>query len=458
MKVTNLFFVPLLGACRGWLARGLAGSSLALMATLVQAGLPIQSWHTPQGAKVMFVETRGLPILDVQLDFVAGRAYDPPGKAGLAAMTRGLLDAGAGALDEDAIANRLADVGAQLGGGVDHDRASVSLRTLSAESERTVALAILQTVLQQPTFPAAILAREQQRVMAQLREAQTQPGYVASQRLARAMYPQHPYGQDSTPESVATLTRDDVVTFYRQHFTAAQAVVNIVGDVSRAQAEVIASQLVAALPEAAAPAALPVPALPAAGIERVTLPAQQAHILVGMPAIARGDADFFPLLVGNYVLGGGGFVSRLLKEVRDVRGLAYSTYSYFQPRRVAGPFEIGLQTKVSQADAALKVVNDTLARFLAEGPSAAELQAAKANLVNGFVLRLDSNRKVLENLAAMGFYGLPLDYLERWPERVQAVTAEQVRAAFRRHVQPAHLVTVVVGGEQSAAASAGEAR
>ncbi|HWS74444.1 MAG TPA: insulinase family protein, partial [Quisquiliibacterium sp.] len=144
-------------------------------------------------------------------------------------------------------------------------------------------------------------------------------------------------------------------------------------------------------------------------------------------------------------LGGGGFVSRLYDEVREKRGLAYSVYSYFAPSLQRGPFTIGLQTKKEQTELALQVVRETLARFLSEGPTEAELAAAKANLVGGFPLRIDSNMKILDNLSTIGWYRLPLDWLERWPQRVEAVTPQQVREAFARHVRPEALATVVVG-------------
>ena len=192
--------------------------------------------------------------------------------------------------------------------------------------------------------------------------------------------------------------------------------------------------------------------LPARQTIRVPHPAAQAHIAVGQPGIRRGDPDFFPLLVGNYILGGGGFVSRLTSQVREQRGYAYSVYSYFAPQRDVGPFQIGLQTKGSQADDALRVVAATLDEFLAKGPTEAELQAAKDNLINGFALRLDSNRKMLEQVAAIGSFGLPLDYLDTWRDKVRAVSAQQIRDAFRRHVSPQHLVTVVVGGDGDKAA------
>jgi len=187
------------------------------------------------------------------------------------------------------------------------------------------------------------------------------------------------------------------------------------------------------------------PGLPKGGLTQLAHPASQAHIYLGLPAIERGNPDFFPLLVGNYTLGGGGFVSRLYAEVREKRGLAYSVYSYFSPMLQPGPFTIGLQTQKEQTDLALRVVRETLDRFLKDGPTQAELDAAKSNLVGGFPLRIDSNRKILDYLIAIGMYRLPLDYLERWPERVQQVTVQQVRDAFERIVRPEFLSTVVVG-------------
>ncbi|MCX8018216.1 MAG: insulinase family protein, partial [Rhodocyclaceae bacterium] len=170
-------------------------------------------------------------------------------------------------------------------------------------------------------------------------------------------------------------------------------------------------------------------------------------IHIGLPALRRTDPDYFALLVGNYTLGGGGFVSRLMKEVREKRGFAYSVYSYFGPRVLEGPFEIGLQTKREQAGEALKVVETVLGEFLANGPSAQELAAAKKNLIDGQALRIDSNAKLLGYLSLIGFYGLPLDYLDQFPRRVEAVTRDDVRLAFQRHVRPEHLITVIVAAD-----------
>ena len=420
---------------------------LGFVAQATLAGPKIQHWVAPSGARVFFVENHALPILDVQVDFAAGTAYDPVGRTGLASMTRGLLELGVDGMDETQIASRMADLGALLSGGADMDRASVSLRTLSAADKRIPALDLLRAVLVSPQFPAAAFEREKARTVAALKEAMTRPEALAGKAFWSAMYPGHAYGQQSTPESVANIVRDDIPTFYRTHYTAARATLAIVGDLSRSEAEALAQQLTTDLPSGAGAAPLTDPLLPVAVEQRIAHPAAQAHVLIGLPAIRRGDPDIFPLLVGNYSLGGGGFVSRLMKEVRDKRGLAYSVYSYFHPMALPGPFQIGLQTKKAQANDALKLTRGILTGFLAEGPSESELQAAKQNLVGSFPLRLDSNRKILENVAVIGFYGMPLDYLDTYAENIEKVTVADIRAAFSRHVKPGHLVTVVVAGE-----------
>ncbi len=428
------------------LAQLLCPLCLALSAQMAAAGPKIEHWIAPSGARVFFVENHSLPILDVQVDFAAGTAYDPQGKAGLASLTQALLDMGVRGMDETLLSNRLGDLGAQLSGDADMDRASVSLRTLSAADKRVPALDVLRAVLTSPQFPADVLEREKARTVAGLKEELTRPDAIASNALWAAMYPAHAYGRQATPESVNALVRADLVAFYRNNYTAQRATMAMVGDLSRAQAEILAQELTSGLSSSSAVATLEMPQLPVATEQRIAHPAAQAHLMMGMPALKRGDPDFFPLVVGNYSLGGGGFVSRLMKEVREKRGFAYSVHSYFLPLAQTGPFQIGLQTKKAQANDALKVARDVLAAFIAEGPSEAELQAAKQNLVGSFPLRLDSNRKILDNVSVIGFYGLPLDYLDRYAENVERVTAAEIRAAFARHVKLDNMLTVVVGG------------
>jgi len=186
--------------------------------------------------------------------------------------------------------------------------------------------------------------------------------------------------------------------------------------------------------------------LSAAAERHIEHPSSQTHILIGQPGMRRDDPDYFALYVGNYVLGGGGLVSRLNAEVREKRGLSYSVYSYFLPMAQQGPFQMGLQTRNDQADEALKVLRATLAQYVTEGPTAAELEAAKKNITGGQALRIDSNRKILEYLAVIGFYDLPLDYLETFNAKVEALTLDRIHDAFERRLQPERMLTVRVGG------------
>ena len=420
---------------------------ILLISQVTLAGVKIEHWISPSGARVYFVESRVLPMLDIQVDFAAGSMFDPTGKSGLAALTRGTLDLGAGKFDETAIAEQMADIGANLAGGADTDRASVALRTLSAKDKREPALEILKNVLHAPRFDSAIFEREKTRTIAGLKEAMTRPDSIGGKAFWAAMYPNHPYGRQATPESIAALSRDDLVGFYARYYNAANASITLVGDLSRNDAEKIAESIAAGLPKGE-PATLPAaPEKPKKSLIQLAHPASQAHVFIGLPAIERGNPDYFPLVVGNYSLGGGGFVSRLMKEVRDKRGYAYSVYSYFAPMRQTGPFQIGLQTKRSQAKDAIKVTRDVLDGFLKDGPTEDELSAAKANLTGSFPLRLDSNKKLLENVAVIGFYGLPLDYLDQYQAKVQAVTVDQIKAAFARHVRPENLITVTVAAD-----------
>lgn len=427
------------------LFRSVAACAAMSLTLSAWAGLPIQSWTAKTGARVLLVESRSIPMLDIAVDFDAGGKRAPSGKAGLAGLTNGMLALGSGGLNENQISERFADVGAQRGGRADFDRAGVTLRTLSSKAERDASIALLASIVQTPAFPEDALNREKARAIAGLKEAETKPEAIANKAFFQAMYGSHPYGANATVASVTGITRADIEGFYRANYAASRAVVSMIGDISRSEAEAIAEQLTANLPQGTTPVALPPIGTPDSTPKRIAHPATQSHILLGMPSLSRGDPDFFALTVGNYVLGGGGFVSRLMNEVREKRGLAYSVYSYFMPLSEPGPFQLGLQTKKEQANEALKLVNSVVAEYVEKGPTAAELKAAKDNLAGGFALRIDNNRKILDNLSVIGFYKLPLDYLDRWVDNVERVSVADVKAAFARHVKPAQFATVVVG-------------
>jgi zinc protease len=411
----------------------------------VDARVEIRHWVAQSGARVYFVETHALPIVDVAVEFSAGSAYDPRDRAGLGRLTLAMLKAGSARYSEVETGRRIADSGADLRSSFDVDRAGFSLRVLSSEAERTRAMETLAEMLQAPRFPAEALERERARAVANAREGETQPDRIAEKRLYALIYPAHPYGFSASPETLAPINREDVERHYRLHYGSTRAVVTIVGDIDRVAAQALAESLTSRLAPGADSALPPVTPAPGGEVARIAHPSAQSHVVLGLAALSYGDPDYFPLLVGNHILGGGGFVSRLTKEVRSRQGYAYSVYSYFRPAAREGPFLVGLQTRRDQANDALKRTLELVAEFVARGPTAAELAAAKKSMMGGFPLRYDTNRKVLDQVAAIGFYRLPLDWLDAYPAKVQGVTLAQVRDAFERRVVPAKLSIVVVG-------------
>lgn len=428
----------------------------ALSGASAWAALPIQNWTQANGARVWLVESRGLPMVDIQVDFDAGSRRDPADKAGLFSATAGMTSKGLAAkggqpaMDENQLSEAWADLGAGFGAGASSDRMSFTLRSLTDPQLLPKAVQLGARQLGDPSFPDAIWARERDRMSAAIREANTRPATIANRAYEQAVYGGHPYGYDTTEQTLARITVADMRELHARYLEPCRAKVSIVGDLGRAQAEQVVTALLARLPQrgatcAALPPVVEVPPLAAAQERNIPFASAQAHVLLGQPGYKRNDPDFFPLLVGNYTLGGGGFVSRLTTEVREKRGLSYSVYSYFAPGMHAGAFTIGLQTRPDQALQALQVTREVLARYVAEGPTAEELKAARDFLIGGFPLRLDSNAKLLDNLANIAWHELPLDYLDTWTKKVEAVTAEQIRAALARKLQPQKMVTVVVG-------------
>ena len=387
-------------------------------------------------------------MLSDLVNFPAGSARDTKSTSGVAGVTRYMMTLGAAGMSEEVITNKFADIGAVLGGELDSDRAAFKLRTLTSES--TKALETFNAILHKPDFPQTVLDREKVRIIAGINEAATQPESISSKAFMKALYGAHPYSLEESGEvdTITAMKRDDLVAFYNQYYSAKSAVIALIGDMTETQARAIAESTSAGLPQTPVVQKIAEVTLPtAANNQSISHPATQAHILLGYPGIKRGDADYFPLYVGNYILGGGGFVSRLTEEVREKRGLVYSVYSYFMPMAELGPFQIGLQTKKDQASGALKVVNATVAKYIQGGPTEKELKAAKDNIIGGFPMRIDSNGKILDYLSVIGFYKLPMTYLDDFNKSVAKVTTKQIKEAFQRRIKPENFVSVTVGAQ-----------
>jgi zinc protease len=418
------------------------------------AAIPITHWIQASGAQVYLVESPAIPMVDVQIDFDAGGRRDPVSQPGLANLTAsgtayGVRAHGAEpALDENGLSDAWADLGASFGGSAGVDRMSFALRSLTYPDLLEKATALAARQLGEPAFPELPWLRDRPKLVASLKEAQTRPANLAAKAFSQAVYGSHPYGAQTTEESLGRISAADLRARHGQALRACGAKVSIVGALNRAQADALVQTLLASLPGGGCeslPAVPEVQALTQAYEEHIAFASAQAHVLIGQPGVKRDTPDFFALTAGNHILGGGGFTSRLTEEVREKRGLSYSVFSAFAPGLHAGTFTIGLQTRPDQAQQALDLVRQVLAQFVAEGPTEKELKAAKDNLIGGFALRLDSNRKLLENVANIAWNKLPLDYLETWTAQVQKLTVEDIRAAFARTLQPEKMVTVVLG-------------
>jgi len=424
------------------------------------AAIPIEHWTQPSGAQVYLVQSPAIPMVDVQIDFDAGDRRDPVDKAGLASVTAGMVShgvaagigAGEPALDENALGQAWADLGANFSAGAGSDRMSFSLRSLTYPDLLGQAVQLAARQLAQPAFPADIWQRERGSLQSALKEANTRPGTLAGRAFAQAVYGAHPYGYEMTETTLDKIDVADMQALYRRAITPCRAKVTVVGAVSQVQADSLVMQLLGKLPVDPKAGCSPLPVVaevqPLVGPseQHIAFDSAQAHVLIGQPGYKRDDPDHFALTVGNYILGGGGFVSRLTHEVREKRGLSYSVSSGFAPGMHAGAFVIGLQTRPDQANEAVTVAREVLTNFVTNGPTQAELQAAKDNLVGGFALLIDSNRKLLGNVANIAWNNLPLNYLDVWTQQVEKVTLADIKNAFARKLQPERMVTVVLGG------------
>ena len=420
---------------------------LLTFSQITLAAAKIEHWQTIGGSRVYYVHTEGLPMADIQVVFNAGSASDGQ-QFGLSALTADLLDTGAGKWNADEIAQRFESVGAQFGVSSSMDTTTVSLRTLTDKTLFDKALETMQVILTKPAFNQADFKREQRRTLSGLKQQEESPAALASIAFYNALYGTHPYAhpESGVIKTVSAFKAADIRHFYQKSYVADNAIVVIVGALSKQQAEQTAEQLLAGLPLGKRPETLPDVAMPLKATQQhIEFPSSQTHVLVGLPGSYRKDPDYFNLYVGNHILGGSGLVSKLFDEIREKRGLAYSASSNFMPMLKPGPFLISLQTRNDQTAQALQVLNQTLADFINKGPTEVELTAAKKNITGGFAMRFDTNKELAGYVAMIGFYEMPLDYLDTFQQKTEQVTVASITEAFKRRVNPQLLQTITVG-------------
>lgn len=418
--------------------------------TQAQAVPTIQHWTTDEGLKVYFVESNEIPMLDIRLVFDAGSARDSDEKAGLARMVSFMLGQSAGGKSADEMAAGFADVGAGFGASASSDSASLSLRSLTDQAFLEPAIALFLTAISQPDFTPQDLSRGQRQFLVALEAEKADPGSIAAKAFNKAIFGDHPYGRPGkgNEDSIAGLQRDDLRSFFQRYYVSRNGVLAMVGAIDRGKAERIAKDISAKFPAGQKAAPLPeVKSLQKPSEIRQAFPSKQAHVMIGAPGIRRDDPDRHALMLANHVLGGGGFTSRLVKQVRKERGYVYSIYSYFSPMAQRGAFMVGMQTRGSQVADAIDVARDELQKFLEDGATQEEFDAAKANITGSFPLRIAGNAQIVQNLSAIGFYGLPLDYLDTYISRIDAIELGEAMGAFRKHIDADNLVTLIVGGD-----------
>ena len=422
---------------------------ISLVSNQAFALAPIKHWQTSQGGQVYFVASPGLPMVDIRLVFDAGSARDGT-QHGIASITASLLETGAGQWNADQIAQRFDAVGARYNYATNRDTSWLGLRSLTQADLMEQALATFEQIISKPEFTQEEFQRLKEQKLIGLKQQQERPGYIAKKAFYQSIYGQHPYAHlvGGSIETLDKIQLSDVQHFHQKYYVRKNAILAIVGDLTEQQARQIAETLFKQLPQGSKAKGLPVVNLPEKGkTQHIDFSSTQTHILAGLPVLSRKDTDYFPLYVGNYILGGGGLVSLLFNEIREKRGLAYSAHSYFSPLAESGPFTVGLQTQNKQSNTAIGVMHKTVANFINQGPTAEQLIAAQKNLTGGFVLRFDNNKKLLNYVAMIAFYQLPLDYLDAFSAKVSQVTADQIKSAFQRRVNMDLLQVISVGGQ-----------
>lgn len=415
----------------------------------------IKEWKTKNGVRVLYVHAPELPMIDIQAIFDAGSVRDSK-KPGIAKLTSGMLSHGARLgnkkLTVDDISERFDSIGARFGSGASKDNASVSLRSLTDEKWLNKAINTMQAVINAPTFDNKELERVRKRLLISFEGRKQSPGTIANEKFYKGLYKNHPYAMPGigTEKSIKKLSRNDLVRFYKKYYVANNALVTIVGDVSRNKAELLAEKMVGKLSAGQKAKKLPaVNDLKTSSVIHHEFPSTQTHIMMGQPGIHRKDKDYFTLYVANHILGGSGFGSRIMQEIREKRGLAYSSYSYFVPMLKRGPFMIGMQTSNKQTNEAIKVLKETLNNFVDNGPTEKELLHAKKNITGGFPLRIDSNKDISGYLSMIGFYKMPLSYLKDFNTRIEAVSLAKIKETLKRRINTEKMFTVTVGKKAS---------
>jgi len=421
-----------------------------LLVTNAQAKLDIQYWTTPEGAKVFFAQTKGLPILDVALNFDAAASRDGD-QFGLASLTNGLLGTATQYHNEEQIINAFESVGAQFSTSSLKDMSIVSLRTLTRQPILKKSLDTFTEVITQPSFEQKYLTRERRQTLRSIEASKQSPASIASLAFDKAVFANHPYAHPKigTEKSINQISLQDLKQHYDKFYVAKNLTIALVGDITKVKAKQIARQISHGLNVGKKAKNNPViTALKSSQKIHIEFPSKQTHLLIGQSGVNRSHPDYYPLYLGNHIFGGSGLTSILSDEIREKKGLAYSAYSYFTKMKSNGFFMMRMQTKNDQALEAKNIALQTLKNFRNNAIDTQKLQDGKDNIIGGFALETASNANILTYLSIIGFYELPLDYLSGFTDKIKDISAQDIQNAYARLVDMDKLIILSVGEQK----------
>jgi len=402
------------------------------------------------GLTLVVAERNQLPTVHLQVLLRAGSSVDTALQSGLANLTAELLLQGTATQEATQISRRIESVGGSLASGADLDYTSIHLAVL--KKDLPLGMELLADILLNPQFAEPEVARKIAEMKARLKRMEEEPRQIAQLAFAKSLFRDHPYAHP-VEGSVATLdqlTRADIQRFFQSYYRPNNAQVTIVGQINLEEAAGILQKVLGgwqAVPIQKPPLTAP-RELPRPEVVKIDRSSSQANILWGHLGVNRGNPDYYTLLVMNYILGGGGFVSRLMDQIRDNLGLTYGIHSHFEAREFPGAFEISLETRNQNTNQAVAEIMKELKKFLEKGVTATELAEAKAYLTGSFPMRMDTNAKMVKLLSAITFYGLGLDYPEKYPQLINQVTEGEILRAARQYLQPEKFLLVVVGDQK----------
>lgn len=411
----------------------------------VLAAVDIQEVKTPGGFTAWLVEEPSIPFVSLEIWFRGGTSVDTPETRGAVNLMTGLLEEGTDGLDARGFAEARDSLAASFSFRANDDAITVSSRFLSDTTDE--AMALLKQALSTPGFDPVAVERVRAQVLAGLRSDAEDPDSIASLTFAKMAFGDHPYGSDGqgTLESVAALTREDLIAAHQGTMTRDRVFIGAAGDISPEKLAEVIDTLLADLPQTGAPLPEPASFLLTGGVQVVPYPTPQSVIQFAQPGISREDPDFFPAFLMNQILGGGGFGSRLMEEVREKRGLTYGIYAYLAQKDQSDLFVGRASTANERAAETIAVVREEWAKMASEGPTQDELDRAKTYLTGAYPLRFDGNGSLARIAVGMQLDGLPIDYIATRNDRVEAVTLDDVRRVSASLLDPDGLSFIVVG-------------